>query len=318
MAPKATTNLLKRYKKPKSSTGDLLFVTGALGALGAGLLIAESYGVGISSLQCDAKCKAERTLKTAIHAARDMTAHQASSPLDMLLGATPREVALLKPLLTHLDGVDPALLAPRGWLGPWPLKQRRVLLHHAIEERSLPGVRLAAGSNACDGLDDASLQSMLTTVMSWCAPRSLRFRLQTFLIGRNSEPGRNGSSHLQLLRDGDEPTQRRLTQKLLSEIPALKPRGAAMLHRLLRVYAREAADVGLLHEEISTAFQDQLALSLCGPFLTPLIACGGVRAGLDASHVMPRGHPTFKRPAESGPQSGLRCPTAAPQARPRM
>ena len=289
MPPKASLNLFRRAKKrPKDSTGDVIFVAGAIGALGAGLLVAESQGIGLSSLQCDARCKATGRLHTAIHAALDKTAtQQSASPLDMLLCATPREVALLKPLLTHLDDVDDALLTPRGWLGPWPLKQRRVLLHHAVEERSLPGVRLAVGSNACDGLDDASLQSMLTSVMSWCAPRSLRFRLQTFLIGRNSEPDFNGS-HLLLLRQGDEAAQRRLLQKLLAEIPALKPRGASMLHKLLRAHAREAEDMGLLHEEISTAFQDGLALSLCGPFLTPLVSCGGVRNGLDASHVTRR------------------------------
>ena len=87
------------------------------------------------------------------------------------------------------------------------------------------------------------------------------------------------------MRDDNATEHQGLIRKLWRGIPSLKQRGAERLHGLLRAYAREAPDASLLEEQVATEMQDSIVTSLCRPFLSPLVACGGERQGLDVSHL---------------------------------
>ena len=199
-------------------------------------------------------------------------------------------------LLTHLDelGVNSKVLVEQGLLDGWKQPQRTWLLSYALEERSLPAVQLAVAQGSAIGLDNATLQSMLTDITRWCASRSLRFRLQDALIGR-------GSDKVHVLRYGEDgAAQEEVIEDLLKRIPTLKRRGAERLHGLLRRYMQRAPyveDVGeevaeeeadqrvaavayeedgndaasLLREQVTVDMLDSLAVSLCSPFLTTLV-----------------------------------------------
>ena len=56
-------------------------------------------------------------------------------------------------MCAHLDNVDDAVLDTPGWLeGSWPPEQLRALLRLALDQRSVGGLKLAAGSGACAAL----------------------------------------------------------------------------------------------------------------------------------------------------------------------
>jgi hypothetical protein len=196
--------------------------------------------------------------------------------------ATRRQLVML---CTHLDHVDEDLVEKRGLLASWPQTQLSALLDVALEEQALKALKLASGSGAATLLDDAGLLAKLHGVVTWCAPRSLRSQLQTFLIGRGSRPvGNGGPSHWTLLHEGNATAQRILVQRLTGLRP-LKRRSAERLHQLLRAHARVTEDKTLLHEQVSTQFFDSVALKLCMPFMTSLVESGGPRPGLDVSHL---------------------------------
>ena len=161
--------------------------------------------------------------------------------------------------------------------------QRMWLLRQALEDRSLAGVQLL--SSHAKHLDSTTLAGLLTDVAGWCASRSLRFRLQDFLIGRAKQ------STVDALRHGDDDTvQAAIQDELLARVPALQRRGVMRLHGLLRHHLKASKDTDrLLREQVRVDLQDRLAVDLCSPFLLALVEGGGVRDAptdpLRASHL---------------------------------
>lgn len=198
---------------------------------------------------------------------------------EVLASPTRRRDALLADILDQLDQVGPQ--TEENLLAAWPPPLRTQLLDLALDQRSAAGAILAATSGGtCDALDDVGLQSRLLSTMAWCAPRSLRFRLQQFMISGVHTVGR---SHAEALRDGDEAAQQALQAELLQLLPSLRRRGVSKLHSMLRAHMQDAADPSLPREEMAAATLDATVLALCTPFVTPLVECGGRRDGLDAS-----------------------------------
>lgn len=195
----------------------------------------------------------------------------------------PTAAEVILPLLTALDATsaEDAHENAKLLLDGWGRADVAWLLRRSLEERSLPGVRLAASGGALARVEISAVRTMLSDVLAWCAPRSLRFRLQDFLIGRGSR--------IVALRHGNETLQAALVDELVERVPYLKRRGARRLHGLLRAQLEAVEDESLALEQVESAFQDGLAVSLCSPFLAALLTESATEArphgGLDAAHV---------------------------------
>ena len=224
---------------------------------------------------------------TVLAANTAITAADSSQSLQQLLDDAALSSASAKAaLLSFLDGVDEESL-PSNLLESWQPSARRELLLTSLEERSLPGVRFAMSQGVCSAASSEEVLSMLTGTMEWCASRSLRYRIQDFLIGKSQGP-----SPVMVLRqgrqgDGEDDEQLEMVKELERRIPFLKWRGAVRLHALLRERALAASEAEAQHwqYEVATALQDDIGMALCFPFLSALVSGCGQRMALDASHV---------------------------------
>lgn len=193
-------------------------------------------------------------------------------------------------LVDHLDGVDSETLDARGLLDGWHKSLRQDLLTSSLNERSIVGVRFAVNHGACAEVDDKTVAGLLTGVMGWCAPRSLRFRLQDWLIGGSDvvTPLRRCAATGSDTKGSSIPDEHvELINELERRIPSLRARGALQLYTWLRDRVRrmDESEIHRLRHELATRLQDELAMALCTPFLDVLVSGCGRRDGVDASHI---------------------------------
>ena len=210
--------------------------------------------LGYKLLHCGTQCQAQKTLND-------------------LLSTHSQD---LEPVLAHLDALDDKLLRS----SEVDQHQRAWLLRQALEARSQAGVQLAVANGAAAELEDAELLTQLEEVVKWCAPRSLRFRLQDMLIGRA------GARWVTVLRAGDDDAQAAVADELLTRVPSLKRRGAASVHAFLRVHYRTSTeDEQLQREQLAVELLDAVVVHACTPFLSLLIEGAGSRGAGRRSHV---------------------------------